>query len=209
ALQVGFGEADITPKVGERPVYLAGFDRDRKATRVHDPLLARAVVLSHGGRKVALVSVDLVGLFHEPVERVRKQLPGFTYVRVSSTHNHEGPDTLGLWSPFKTGIDQDYLKQVEDGIVRAVRQAEGALRPAAARLGTARAPELLHDGREPYIKHDELVAIRFHEPGGEKSLGVLVQWNCHPETLASKNTEVSADFVGSTVGHLRKQYDCP
>jgi hypothetical protein len=208
-LKAGFGEADITPEVGGKPVYLAGFGRDRKATKVHDRLLARAVVLSDGSRKIALVSLDLVGLFHDSSERVRKQLPGFTYVLLSCTHNHEGPDTLGLWSPASTGLDRDYLKRAEDGAVQAVRQAEAAQRPVEARVGTAKAPELLHDGREPYVKHDELVALRLHEPGGDKNVGLIVQWNCHPETLSSKNTEVSADFVGYTVKHLRDRHGCP
>ncbi|HYT93860.1 MAG TPA: hypothetical protein VEL76_34390, partial [Gemmataceae bacterium] len=81
--------------------------------------------------------------------------------------------------------------------------------PRAARLGTARAPELVHDSREPYVKHDELVAIEFRTPDGEKPIGIVVQWNCHPETLSSKNTEVSADFVGYTVKHLAEKYCCP
>jgi hypothetical protein len=36
-----------------------------------------------------------------------------------------------------------------------------------------------------------------------------VQWNCHPETLDSKNTEVSADYVAATVAHLKQKYRCP
>ena len=97
----------------KKPVYLAGFGKNRKATKVHDPLMARAVVLAHEKKKIAIVSVDVVGLFNDVAQRVRKQLPGFTYVLVSSTHNHEGPDTLGLWGPnlFASGIDADYLKQ--------------------------------------------------------------------------------------------------
>jgi hypothetical protein len=76
----------------------------------------------------------------------------------------------------------------------------------------ATAPELLHDSREPYVKHDELVAIRFNAPKAEKDaapMGLLVQWNCHPETLDSKNTEISADFVGYTVKYLHDKYHCP
>ena len=38
---------------------MAGFGRDRPATGVNDPLLARAVVLRHGKQKLAIVSVDL------------------------------------------------------------------------------------------------------------------------------------------------------
>src|SRR5262249_5576998 len=91
ALRAGFGEVDVSPALDGKPVFLAGFGHNRKATRVHDPIMARAVVLDDGKTKVALVSVDVVGLFREPVERVRRQLPGFAYVLVSSTHNHEGP----------------------------------------------------------------------------------------------------------------------
>ena len=84
----------------KKPVYLAGFGKNRKATKIHDPIMARAAVLEHGGKKKSrLVSVDLVGLFNEVPRRVRKQLPGFSYILISSTHNHEGPDTLGLWGP--------------------------------------------------------------------------------------------------------------
>src|SRR5436190_12343416 len=212
-LRVGFGESDITPKVDDKtkPVFIAGFGRNRRASGVHDPLKARAIVLQDADTKIAFVSVDLVGLFHGAVESARKRLPGFSYVLVSSTHNHEGPDTLGLWGPnaFQSGIDRAYMKLAEDGIVTAVASAQRALRPARARLGAARAPELLHDGREPYIKHDELVAVQFLDPKTDEAVGLVVQWNCHPETLDSKNTLVSADFVGAVVKHLEDGYRCP
>src|SRR5438552_2209542 len=76
-LRAGFAEIDITPAVGKdfQPVYIAGFGKNRVATGVHDPILARAVVLQHGDRKIALVSVDLVGLFLSSVEKVRRELP--------------------------------------------------------------------------------------------------------------------------------------
>jgi hypothetical protein len=212
AVQVGIAEADITPKVTEdKPVYMAGFGHNRKATGVHDPLLARAIVLKQDTRKIALVSVDLVGFFNANVQRVRKQLDGFSYVLVSSTHNHEGPDVLGLWGSdaFSSGIDKAYLQTVEAQIVQAVRDADKAALPVKALLGTAKDPDLLHDGREPYIKHDELVALQFLDPLMNKPTGLLVQWNCHPETLDSKNTQISADFVGYTVKTLRDEYHCP
>jgi hypothetical protein len=209
-LEAGFAEGDITPKLGSAPVYMAGFGQNRKATGVHDPLKARAVVLKEQQRKIALVSIDVVGYSLPEVVAVRRQLPGFTYVLVSSTHNHEGPDTIGLWgpSPFKSGVDPAYMKFLEEQLVKTVREADANCKPVAVRLGTARAPDLLHDGREPYIKHDELVALQFLDKARKPS-GILVQWNCHPETLGSKNTEISADFIGATVNHLRGKYGCP
>jgi hypothetical protein len=208
---VGFGEADLTPEVGKVPVYLAGFGTNRKATKVHDPITARAVVLADGEEKVALVTVDVVGLFLPVVERIRAKLTGFKYVLVSATHNHEGPDTLGLWgaSPIQSGIDPEYLKRVEAGCVLAVKSADRDRKPALARVGSARDPDLLNDSRKPIVKHDELVALHFRDPKTDKPLGVLVQWNCHPETLGSKNTEITADFIHSTVKSLRDSQKCP
>ncbi len=242
---VGFAEADITPALGAKPVYLAGFGQNRLATAVHDPIMARAVVLKSPATKLALVSVDLVGFFHPNVVNVRKQLPEFQYVLVSSTHNHEGPDTLGIWGPsaFKSGVDPDYLKLVERQIIKAIQEADRAAKPAAARIGKINAPELLHDGREPQVLHDELVVLQFvtrdvaeedagtrrrgdaakdetpssprprvpasPRPSTPRPLGLLVQWNCHPETLGSKNTLLSADYVGYAVEYLKKQQGCP
>src|ERR1700739_2863645 len=60
-LQAGFAETDITPRVKEKTVFMAGFGHNRKATGVHDPLKARAVVFKHGQEKIALVSIDLIG----------------------------------------------------------------------------------------------------------------------------------------------------
>jgi len=210
ALQAGFAETDITPRVKEKTVFMAGFGHNRKATGVHDPLKARAVVFKHGEEKIALVSIDLIGFFHPRVESVRQRLPGFRYVLVSSTHSHEGPDTLGLWgaSPFKSGVDAAYMAEVEKQIVAAVKEADAGCKAVRARIGSARAPELLHDGREPYVKHEELVALEFRNKD-DNPAGLVVQWNCHPETLGDKNTLISADYVGATVKALREKHRCP
>lgn len=210
SLHVGFGETNVTPDPGKSTVYLAGFGKNRKATKVHDPLMARAVVFAHEKKKIAFVCADLVGLFNEVAQNVRKQLPGFDYVLVSSTHNHEGPDTMGLWGSnlFTSGIDPDYLKFVENGLVKAVQNADKSKTPVSALIGEAKGPELLHDGREPFVKHDDLVVLRFVDKN-QKTAGLVVQWNNHPETLSSKNTEISADYVGYTVDYLKQKYACP
>ncbi len=211
-LEVGLAEVEITPDVKKKPVYLAGFGQNRKATGVHDPLQARAVVLRQGSRKIALVSLDVVGFFYPSVVRVREKLPAFHHVVVSSTHNHEGPDTLGLWGPrpFTSGADPEYLQFLESQIVKAVELADRRCQPATARIGTVKAPELLVDSRKPEVKHDELVVLEFLKEGKPRErIGLLVQWNCHPETLSSRNTEVSADYVGVTVKHLQDRYRCP
>ena len=36
-----------------------------------------------------------------------------------------------------------------------------------------------------------------------------MQWNCHPESLGSKNTLLTADFPWATVAALEKKIRCP
>ncbi len=210
-LTVGFAEVDVTPPLGKRPVFLAGFGHDRRATGTHDPITARAVVFGHGDQKIAVVSVDVVGLFLPTVERIRAKVPGFRYVLVSATHNHDGPDTLGLWgpNPLASGVDPVYLGTLEAGCVKAVGRADAARKPAAARVGTAKAPELLRDARLPDVRHDELVAVAFRDQATAAPLGVVVQWNCHPEVMDGTNAKLSADFVGYAVKRLRATQKCP
>ena len=51
----------------------------------------------------SIVSVDLVGYFNNEVETIRSLIDPtqIDYVVVSSTHQHEGPDTLGIWGPMQ------------------------------------------------------------------------------------------------------------
>jgi hypothetical protein len=210
-LRVGFSTVDVTPDITKAPAYLAGFGKNRKATKIHDPILARAVVLEHGDQKLAFVSVDLVGIFHDVVETVRPRLKGVTYLCVTATHNHHGPDTIGMWGPnlFTTGVDPAYMKQLENAIVAAVEKAGASLAKVhEVRIGQTRDADLLRDSRQPIVKHDELTAVQFIGPD-KKTLGIVTTWNCHPEALPSNNPEMSADYVAATVKHLQDKFQAP
>lgn len=225
AIEAGFAETDITPAVGgKRPVWLAGYGHGRSAKGVHDPLLCRCVVLKHGADKMALVSVDLVGLQYPAVQQIRAKLPEFKFVCVSSTHNHEGPDVIGIWgrNPFSRGVDDAYIEMVVNRVVEAVHKAAGSLVPVTAAYGTAEDESLLGDSRQPVVKDGVLRVLRFdaveRDPSRSGSAkngmnsvlrGILLQWNCHPEALGSRNRLVTADFPWATVEWLKKKYDCP
>ena len=197
-LLFGFAKRAITPAIGARPVYLAGFANDRRATGVHDGLWARAVAVSDGRQKVALVSVDLIGVFHADVlkarARLRQRVPGAALI-VASTHNHEGPDTMGLWGKgrFSSGVDPEYLGRVRDTIVDTAAEALSRLKPARLVLGKTRTPGLIEDGRLPKVIDDTLLAMQAVGEDGA-TLGTVVSWSSHPEALGGKNTVVTSDF---------------
>jgi hypothetical protein len=197
-LSFGFAKKAITPELGARPVYMAGFGHDRKATGVHDELWARAVAVSDGTQKLAIVSVDLIGVFHADVvkarERLQQVVPGAALI-VSSTHNHDGPDTMGLWGAgrFSSGVDARYLERVRGAIVDTAAEALGRLRPGRLVIGKTQTPGLIEDGRLPRVIDDTLLAMQVIAEDGS-TLGTIVSWGSHPEALGSRNTLVSSDY---------------
>jgi hypothetical protein len=194
-------------------IYMAGFGHDRIALGCHDDLWARVIVLEAGRQKVALVSVDFVGTIvhgrYYGFGRVREMIDpvlGLDAILFSSTHNHEGPDTLGLWGPseFVDGKFPRYLQFVDRQIARAVTLAAepAAMRPAtvvAARATPATAPGLrglqVRTGcRPPFFFDEELRALRFLDEESQ-TIATLINWNTHPESLEDENTEISSDFI--------------
>lgn len=211
-LSAGFAALEITPNLkGDIPVFMAGYGMNRRAKGVHDPLMARAVVLASGDNRIAIVSVDLVGLQLPQVKAIRAKLPQLKYVLVSSTHNHEGPDVIGIWGrgPFHRGVNEEYLDFVVERVAACVTEAVGKLAPVAAAYGTAEDESLLNDSRLPIVKDGVLRLIKLTKAGGSEAAGLLVQWNCHPESLGPRNLQLTADFPWATVAALEKQYRCP
>jgi len=176
AVEVGFSAVDITPDVdGERPVWIAGYGQNRKAESVHDPLYVRAFVLRDGDQRIAFAVADVVGLQRPVVNAVREQLQEFTHVTISSTHNHEGPDVVGIWgqSPFQSGIDKKYMARIKERLVQAIREADAAAKPANASYGTAQDDTLLRDSRLPKVYDGIIRVLKFTPPGSDEASGIV------------------------------------
>jgi neutral ceramidase len=154
-LRAGAGRADITPPTG---YYLQGWVRsDSAAEGQHTRLYARAIVLERGGRKLALVAVDLGfftnGLIADATERLANRGFSVRNVIVSASHTHSGPGGFANFSGFNTVAPTSTTPtefelapqadpQLYSFLVRrlaiAIRRADSDLAPAAAAWGHAR-----------------------------------------------------------------------
>ena len=230
ALRAGFGEVDITPALPDRwrdvdgdatfdadvdewtdgngngrfdPVYLAGFHHGRVAASVHDPLKAVAVVFDDGERRIGIVTADVVGLSHGFADAVRAATLGplgLDYVLVHATHNHQGPDTQGLWGPtvFRTGRDSSYATFLRDRMAGALRMAVADLAPARLEIAEIRGRDRrigTVDTRPPRVIDDGIRAAIVRDPGGAV-LGTLVNFGNHVELLWDRNLALTADVAG-------------
>jgi hypothetical protein len=183
------------------PVWLAGFQNRRPANGVHDELWARTMVMDDGQTRIALVVLDVIGFFHDDLVDVRTLIPetsGVDYTVVASTHNHEAPDLLGLWGPshFQSGVNKEYLAFVKEKTVQSVVEAASRLHPARLRItrDLLGARELVNDTRLPHVYDAGLRCLQAIDAETGETLGILIAWANHPETLWSKNLLITSDF---------------
>ena len=202
-LKAGAAKAVITPDVKTSKVYMAGFGNNRVATGVHDDLYVRCVALAAGNENLVMCASDLIGFFYDDVLKVREKVkaaaPEVTAVIVASTHDHEGPDTMGLWGPtfFESGIDENYLNGLDDRIAQTAVRAARSEQPAVLTLARDDHPLLAllqDDGRPPYVKDPYLFVMKLDSAATGQPIATVVNWSDHPETLGGKNTLITADY---------------
>jgi neutral ceramidase len=161
ALRAGAGKADVTPATG---YYLGGWTRaDRVGQGQHTRLQSRALVLESGGRKIALVSIDLFMVPGGMVKHIGERLAvrGLTErnILISASHTHSGPGGYANYPTLNTAApslqtatdpasfmsllnpgpaDPQLYRFLLDQITAAIRRADDDLAPAAAGWDSAR-----------------------------------------------------------------------
>lgn len=203
AFRAGAALERITPPLDPaKPVYLAGFGNNRRATGVMDHLYSRCLAMSAGSKPVVICAVDSIGLFFDDVQRIRREVERRwtkpVSVIVAATHSHQTPDTMGPWGPKEgvSGIDEDYNSFVIQRTAGAAVSALRNMRTARLHLSRTYPPELdtyIDDDRPPKQHDAEIVLMRVSRSNG-RTIATLINWANHPEALGSKNTLLTPDF---------------
>lgn len=175
-LQAGVARADITPD----PKMLNWTTTPtRPYGAVHDPLFARALVLSDGTTRLAILQWDLLDAREFAVARVRQAISRATdipetHIIVSASHNHSGPKSE---MPVERGLrrEEQSSRTVQDGpayrewadrlvttCVDLVRKAQASEKPVTLALGRASAGEWMFNRRP--IKPDGTVVSMLLPP---------------------------------------------
>jgi hypothetical protein len=218
------------------PVHMAGFGNGRDATGYHDQLWARGVVLDGKGGRIAIVTVDLIGYFLNEIETIRALVSPdskIDYAVVTSTHQHEGPDTMGLWGEdeLTTGIDFAYLDFVNAAVADCIDDAAAHLEKARVRFATTNSAGLslgvdpeddglgVSDGKvltgdaalspatDGRIVDPILAVMQFTTRGAPHAvIATLANFASHPESLGSSNTLITADFPFAARRRLEQQF---
>lgn len=219
----GNTEIDGSSKNKYDGIYLAGFGNKRLATGMHDDLWARALVLDQGKTRIAIVAIDLIGYYSDAtyygIKRIQQLLDpalGIQEILLTSTHSHEGPDTIGAWGDgfLKDGKYPKYLQFVDRQIARSIAQAAANLQPARIKIGVTdpkRSPSIAGlqtrtSGRPPRFFDEEMRVMMFVHASQSRTIATLINWNTHPESMEDKNTLLTSDFPHAIRQTIEKKY---
>ena len=197
-IYAGASARSITPDLSEHDIYIAGFGMNRKATGIHDEIWARTLCLRVGSKTLAIQSVDLVGMMYPEYVSLIERMPGeleIDHFILTSTHNHEGPDVVGLWGPgiFKSGVNWDWYEEALDIMAEGVAEAYYSMEPAALRFGHGEAPGLSRDSREPIVMEEQVETRQTLDSEGDP-IATMVFYSSHPEVLWDENTLITSDY---------------
>jgi hypothetical protein len=212
----GVARRDITPPVGIYHRAWGAATHDR-ATGVHRPLTATALVLQpqEGADKQVVVAVDLclllAGELSELLDAAARRAgirPEQITIAFSHTHSTGlmGRDRLGepgseLILPYLENL----ARQIGDAVVEAQESARaatityglGRCALAANRDFWDRASNQFVCGFNPEEPADDTVLVARITDNEEWIRATVVNYACHPTTLAWQNTLLSPDFPGS------------
>jgi hypothetical protein len=188
-------------------VFIAGLGNPRPARDVHDPITSRVLVLRWKSTTVAIVSIDVIGYFLPDIDDIREAVSDLDidYVSVSATHNHEGPDTVGIWGMDESwpGWRQEFFDTINAETEAAIREAHDAMVPAELTYSQVAADSnptygicnVQSDGRDPVIFAEDLTTLHFSEQGTGGPIATIVHFTHHPESSDDHHQSLSADFV--------------
>ena len=182
--------------------WIAGMSSGKPAQGVHDDVWSRVMVLDDGKSRIAMISLDAIGFLHGDVIDIRNRIPkelNIDYTLISSTHTHESNDLVGIWGEnmFNTGVNPEMMEYVKTQTVAAIIEAAGKLRPAKLVFAedlSQRDSVLMKDTRKPILKATGLHVMQVLDTETDQTLGTIINWSNHPETLWSQNLLISSDF---------------
>jgi hypothetical protein len=210
---VGASRREITPA---SPVYLGGygFGPVRRSTGVRSPIYARAIAISRGEGTVVFCAIDTQGHFlayqgndapygaADIRRRVSKDagIPERAII-VASTHDHSGPDDIGVWG----GVPPEYLKLVADQTVAAIESALRDERPASLYSGQINtAPSHLLRSIVPGYPLDTKLRVLFAKSSDGAPFATLINFSAHVTALGKDNTLISPDWPTTAVEAVEK-----
>jgi neutral ceramidase len=150
SLRAGFAGGDVTPPLQVGLLLSSVEGKWQPFESVRQRLLVKVAALESGSVRVALVSLDLLGLADEVVggwksfkQRVADKagkVVSAENIIITSTHTHCAPESLGLTDLYQRKEFQSWLEQVGSQIGTTIRAAFEKLEDCTCSFGVTSVP---------------------------------------------------------------------
>ncbi|MDB5077825.1 MAG: hypothetical protein JWO42_4004, partial [Chloroflexi bacterium] len=225
----GMGRVDITSPVG---IYhrLWGAARHDRATGVHRPLHCDVLVVGPvdaGCAPMVRAQLDLPGLVQAQHHQLALALSEAANVLpdqvvITYSHTHAGgwfaPDRVELPGGELIG---SYLRDVGAKMGDACAQALASMQEVTIECASGRCSMAANRdywdaslgayvcGFNPATPADETLIVGRITDSGGRLVGTVVNYACHPTTLAWDNTLVSPDYLGALREEIERETRAP
>lgn len=202
------GEVDLAPPVG---IFLAGYGaRLDPSDGLHDPVMARAVLLDDGASRVAVVSCDLVGFTPEVDAELRSRVGREIsappeHVIIACTHTHSGPAITMFRGPVGR-VDREWPVVAHDKIVALLAELAGRMTPARFSCAFTDVAGIGYNREDPSRTPDPQLGVIGIDAEDGSAIATIINYACHPVIMGPSNLKVSGDFAGAAarrIGELR------
>jgi hypothetical protein len=195
---------------------MAGYaSRTELSQGVHDPLSARVVAFENNGKRLVLVSTDLIGFYDGTADYMTKAIleecklePSELFLSAIHTHSAPSP-TINKEKGHPNNLE--YTQGLKGKLIKAIRDALNDVGPVSVGSGVGYCPiganrrELnisasgqssIRLGRNPYGPTDkEVLVVKLAKPDGN-AIAALFDYATHATCLGPRNYAISGDVLG-------------
>jgi len=207
-LKVGAAWRDITPT--STPVMVSGgAGAPSPANIIQGKLTTRVLVIANGDTKLAIVSIDNIGVPMVVGNRIRALVPGIKpeNILIGVTHTHSAPDAYGLADENgNSGTDLKYIDMMVKKTAEAINEASRNLNPAYLKVAVGEAKgKIAYNYYAPRLYDPRCGVMQFIAAKGGKTIATLVNYAMHPEVIGSDRDICSPDLVGPLYDKIEKE----
>ncbi|MCP4664427.1 MAG: hypothetical protein GY856_54280 [bacterium] len=210
-LAAGWAKMPMTLPSGT-PLAGYGNRRGQPATGAHDELTVKALVLSDGRDRVAIVASDLLIVPENVAEKVRIEVArrvalAADDILFSASHTHSGP---GAFAPgwvagrFAGEYDPAVVTALAELMAETIVRAYESQGPARLGRGRVKVPEHIRNRTREGAPVDpdlDFLLVEKHD----RSRCTMVSFAAHPTLVGGDNMEWSAGYPGALTRTLERE----
>jgi len=172
-------------------------------------LTTRALVLTKDDTKIAIVSIDNLGVPKLIGDRIRDLVPEIKpeNIVIGVTHTHSAPDVYGFADEKgNTGTDLKYIDFLVKQTADAINEAYKNIQPAYLKVAVGKAKgKIAYNYYAPKLYDPRCGVMQFISVDDNKVISTLVNYAIHPEVVGNDQGVTTPDLIGPLYSKIESE----